>query len=104
VATTPDDAEGVAKGVDAAGMKGKVFVAGYDAEPVQVALLKSGVINILVIQNPAEEGSLAVQYAYDFLTGHKSLIKKSVFLPNLVATTANASNPKITQYFYKTSA
>ena len=95
--------EGVGKGVDAAGMKGKVFVAGYDAEPAQVTLLKQGVINILVIQNPAEEGALGVQYAYDYLTGHKSLIKKQVYLPNVVATTTNASNPKIAQYFYKSS-
>jgi ribose transport system substrate-binding protein len=97
-------AEGAAKGVDAAGKKGKVFVAGYDAEPAEVTLLKQGVINILVIQNPAEEGSLAVQYAYDFLTGHKSLIKKSVYLPNVVATSANDTNPMISQYYYKTSA
>ena len=97
-------AEGAAKGVDAAGMKGRVFVAGYDAEPAEVALLKQGVINILVIQNPAMEGSLAVQYAYDFLVGHKSMIKHSVFLSNVVATTANAGNPKISQYYYKTSA
>ena len=96
-------AEGAAKGVDAVGMKGKVFVAGYDAEPAEVALLKQGVINILVIQNPAEEGALGVQYAYDYLTGHKSLIKKQVYLPNVVATTTNASNPKIAQYFYKSS-
>ena len=95
--------EGVGKGVDAAGMKGKVFVAGYDAEPAQVTLLKQGVINILVIQNPAEEGALGVQYAYDYLTGHKSIIKKQVYLPNVVATTTNASNPKISQYFYKSS-
>ena len=95
--------EGVGKGVDAAGMKGKVFVAGYDAEPAQVSLLKSGVINILVIQNPAEEGSMGVQYAYDYLTGHASSIKKSVFLPNVVATTSNASNPKIAEYFYRSS-
>ena len=97
-------AEGAAKGVDAAGAKGKVFVAGYDAEPAEVTLLKQGVINILVIQNPAMEGSLAVQYAYDFLTGHKSVIKKSVFLSNVVATTANAGNPAVSAYYYKTSA
>ena len=97
-------AQGAAKGVDAAGDKGKVFVAGYDAEPLEVNLLKQGTINILVIQNPAEEGSLAVQYAYDALTGHKSAIKKSVLLPNVVATTANASNPSVSKYYYKTSA
>ncbi len=79
-------------------------MAGYDAEPLEVNLLKQGVINILVIQNPAMEGSLAVQYAYDALTGHKSAIKKSVLLPNVVATTANASSPMISKYYYKTSA
>ena len=97
-------AQGAGKGVDAAGDKGKVFVAGYDAEPLEVNLLKQGVINILVIQNPAQEGSLAVQYAYDYLTGNKSAIKKSVLLPNVVATTANASNPGVSKYYYKTSA
>lgn len=96
-------AEGAAKGVDAASMKGKVYVAGYDAEPAEVSLLKQGVINILVVQNPAQEGSLAVQYAYDRLTGHTSLIKKNVLLPNVIATTANANNPAIAKYFYKTS-
>ncbi len=97
-------AQGAGKGVDAAGDKGKVYVAGYDAEPLEVNLLKQGVINILVIQNPAMEGSLAVQYAYDALTGHKSQIKKSVLLPNVVATTKNASNPSVSKYYYKTSA
>ncbi|HET9061429.1 MAG TPA: substrate-binding domain-containing protein, partial [Acidimicrobiales bacterium] len=86
-----------------AGMKGKVYVAGYDAEPAEVQLLKQGVINILVVQNPAQEGSLAVQYAYDRLTGHASMIKKNVLLPNVIATTANANNPSISKYFYKTS-
>jgi ribose transport system substrate-binding protein len=103
-ATNGYSAEGVGKGVDVAGMKGKVFVAGYDGEPAQVALLKTGVINILVIQNPAEEGALAVQYAYDYLTGHKSLIKKSVLLSNVVATTLNANNPGISKYYYRASA
>jgi ribose transport system substrate-binding protein len=96
-------AEGVAKGVDAAGMKGKIYVAGYDAEPAEVKLLKQGVINILVIQNPAMEGQLGVQYAYDYLTGHKAMIKKSILLPNVIATTANANNPSVAKYFYKTS-
>jgi len=96
-------AQGVANGVDAAGMKGKIFVAGYDAEPAEVKLLKEGVINILVIQNPAEEGRLAVQDAYWAVTGQKSKITKKVLLPNVVATTQNANNPNVAKYFYKTS-
>ena len=57
-----------------------------------------------MIQNAAEEGSLAVQYAYDYLTGNRSLIKKSVLLPNVVATTATADSPTVTPYYYRTSA
>jgi ribose transport system substrate-binding protein len=95
-------AEGAGKGVDAVGDKGKVYVAGYDAEPAEVTLMKQGVINILVIQNPAQEGRLAVQDAYDFLTGHKSMIQKSVLLKNVVATTATANSPSVAKYYYKT--
>lgn len=97
-------AQGAGQGVIAAGDKGKVSVAGYDAEPAEVTLLKQGVVNILVIQNPAEEGALAVQDAYWAVTGHKSMIKKSVLLPNVIATTATASNPAVSKYYYKTSA
>jgi len=96
-------AEGAGKAVDAAGKKGKVFVAGYDAEPAEVALLKQGVINVLVVQNPAMEGELGVKFAYDYLTGNKSAIQKNVLLPNIIATTTNANDPNISKYFYKTS-
>jgi ribose transport system substrate-binding protein len=96
-------AQGAGEAVDAAGKKGKVFVAGYDAEPAEVSLLKKGVINILVIQQPAVEGKDGVLYAYDKLTGKTSSIPKSVLVPNVVATTANASEPSITKYFYLSS-
>ncbi len=95
-------AQGAGQGVIAAGDKGKVFVSGYDAEPAEITLLRKGVINILVIQNPAEEGSLAVQYAYDAVTGKKSAIVKSTLLANVVATQANMNDPGISKYFYET--
>ena len=96
-------AQGAGQGVAAAHEKGKVYVAGYDAEPAEITLLRQGIINILVIQNPAAEGALAVQDAYWALTGQKSLIKKSVLLPNVVATSANMNNPSISKYFYSSS-
>jgi len=102
-ATNLYSAEGAGKGVLALGDKGKVFVAGYDAEPAEVSLLKQGVINVLVIQQPAAEGSLAVQYAYHEVTGNKGAIVKSTLLPNIVATTATANSPSVATYFYKTS-
>lgn len=96
-------AQGAGTAVDAAGKKGKVFVAGYDAEPAEVALLKKGVVDILVVQQPAVEGKDAVLYAYDKLTGKASQIPKSVLVPNVVATTANASDPNVSKYFYLSS-
>jgi ribose transport system substrate-binding protein len=96
-------AQGAGTAVDAAGKKGKVFVAGYDAEPAEVNLLKKGVINILVIQQPAVEGADAVQYAYDKLTGKTSAIPKNTLVKNVVATTANASSPSVSKYFYLSS-
>jgi ribose transport system substrate-binding protein len=96
-------AQGAGQGVAAAKEKGKVFVAGYDAEPAEITLLRQGVINILVIQNPAAEGALAVQDAYWALTGNKSMIKKNVLLPNVVATSANMNNPSVSKYFYSST-
>jgi ribose transport system substrate-binding protein len=96
-------AQGAGQGVAAAKEKGKIYVAGYDAEPAEITLLRQGVINILVIQNPAAEGALAVQDAYWALTGDKSMIKKSVLLPNVVATTANMNEPSVSKYFYSST-
>jgi ribose transport system substrate-binding protein len=96
-------AQGAGEAVDAAGKKGKVFVAGYDAEPAEVQLLKSGVIDILVVQQPAVEGMDGVLYAYDKLTGKTSAIPKSVLVPNVIATTATASSASVSKYFYLSS-
>ncbi len=96
-------AQGAGEAIAAAGKKGKIFVAGYDAEPATVKLLKKGVINVLVIQQPAVEGADAVKFAYDILTGHKSAVPKATLVPNIVGTTANSSNPSITKYYYQSS-
>lgn len=51
----------------------------------------------------AVEGMDAVLYAYDKLTGKTSAIPKSVLVPNVVATTANAGEASISKYFYISS-
>lgn len=101
-ATNVFSGEGVGKAVVASGKKGKVDVVGYDAEPQEVKLLKQGVITTLIMQRPAEEGRLAVEYAHDILTGHASKVPASKELANVVATTKTASNPDVAKYFYKT--
>jgi len=92
------NAEGAAAAATATSKK--LVIVGYDADPPSVALLKSGALAGLVIQQPALEGKTGVEYGYDALTGHKSAIKKSVILPNILVTTSEASNSKYTKYYY----
>jgi ribose transport system substrate-binding protein len=94
---------GAGDAVVADGDKGKISVVAYDAEPAEVQLLKSGVISVLIVQQPTIEGQDAVKYLYDYLTGKKSLIPSAVLVPNIVATTANANDPDISKYFYEST-
>jgi ribose transport system substrate-binding protein len=94
------NAEGAAQALSSLGSTGKLTVVGYDADPSAVSLLKTGAISALVIQQPAREGQLGVEYGNDALTGHTALIKTSVLLPNILVTTAEAGNPADAKYYY----
>ena len=93
-------AEGAGKAMAAGGKKGQVDVVGYDAEPDEVNLLKQGVITTLIIQQPAAEGALGVDYAYAIATGKPDSVPAAKLLDNVTATTANANDPDISKYFY----
>ena len=93
-------AEGAATAVKSDHDVGKVFIAGYDAEPVMVAMLKNGTLQILIAQKPALEAQMAVQFAHDYLTGHKSVIPKFVQLANVVMTPQNISSPSVSKWIY----
>lgn len=92
------NAEGTAQALVATGKK--AVNVGYDASPPEVSLLKKGQVSALIIQQPAKEGTLGVQYGYDALTGHSSQIRKKVELPNVVVTTAQASSARARKYYY----
>jgi ribose transport system substrate-binding protein len=91
---------GVGAGIQAAGKKGKVFGVGFDAEPAEVASLRSGVLSGLIAQSPTLEGALAVEYAYYAVTGQKQLIEKNVQFVNHEITTANVNQKSGEQFFY----
>lgn len=93
------NAEGVAQAVGGQ----HILNVGYDAAPPEVQLLKSGKISALVIQQPVKEGQLAVQYGADALKGDSSAIKKSVTLPNVLVTTAQANSARAKKYYYSGS-
>lgn len=94
------NAEGVADALKALGLTGKVLNVGFDASPAEVTLLKSGGINATIAQPAAEEGADAAQYAYDKITGNTSGITASVQLPDVLLTTADASQSDFEKYFY----
>ena len=94
------NAEGAAQALSSLGATGKLTVVGYDADPSAVSLLKTGAISALVIQQPAREGQLGVEYGNDARTGRTALIKTSVLLPNILVTTAEAGNPADAKYYY----
>jgi ribose transport system substrate-binding protein len=73
-ATNLFSAEGAATGVRETGAKG-VKIVGFDAGPKQVEDLKSGIVQALIAQKPAEIGADGVTQAYNALTG-KPVTKK----------------------------
>jgi ribose transport system substrate-binding protein len=94
------NAEGVADALKALGMTGKVLNVGFDASPAEVTLLKSGGINATIAQPAAAEGADAAQFAYDKITGDATGITATVQLPDVLLTTADASQSRSEKYFY----
>ena len=62
-------AEGAASGLKQAGKLGKVKIVGFDAGPKQVEDLKSGLVQALIAQRPAEIGKDGVEQALAALQG-----------------------------------
>ena len=94
------NAEGVADALKALSLTGKVLNVGFDASPAEVSLLKSGGINATIAQPAAEEGADAAQFAYDKITGNTGGITATVQLPDVLLTTADASQSADQKYFY----
>ena len=91
-------AEGVDTGLKSTGAASKVKIIGYDADPQQVADLKSGVVQALIAQEPYQEGVDGVQQAVNALTGKPA---KSVLTALAVLTKANLGS--LSKYIYKSS-
>jgi ribose transport system substrate-binding protein len=86
-ATNLFSAEGAATGIREAGKLGKVKIVGFDAGPKQVQDLKSGVVQALIAQKPAEIGADGVQQAYNALTGKAT--EKQIGTGSVAITKAN---------------
>ncbi len=91
-------AQGVDTGLKTAGVSHNVKIVGYDADPTQVADLKSGVVDALIAQEPYQDGVDGVQQAVNAVEGKPT---KSILTTVTVLTRANlAAHSK---YIYKSS-
>lgn len=96
-------AQGASAAIKQAGKQGKVKLIAFDADPQQITDLRRGVYDALVVQQPYKMGFDSVKLAADIAAGKEkaSGVKHDQLLPFVVATRKNLSDPKISQYFYK---
>ena len=99
-APNTESAEGTATGLRQANAQNRVKVIGFDADPPQVAQLKSGVVQALIAQRPYLIGTQAVDQAVKSLTGKP--VKKTIATTLGVLTNDNL-NGSGAQYLYKST-
>ncbi len=90
---------GAANGVKQAGLSGKVKIVGFDAPTSIVPDIKSGLIDAVIAQHPAEIGYYGVISAYAHLTGQS--------IPVLIGTgftemdKSNIDQPDVAKFVYQ---
>jgi ribose transport system substrate-binding protein len=92
-------AQGVAAGLQHASKTGKVKMVTFDAEPAEVQMLKTGVAQLVIAQEPALEGQDGVIQAVNAIEGKK--VTSSIPTPLIAITKANMASNQ--QYIYKAS-
>jgi ribose transport system substrate-binding protein len=83
-----DSALGAARAIDAAGMKGKIAVVGYDATPQAQDAIKSGSMYGDAIQHPDQIGIKTIDAIHDYFSGKTPPAK--IAIPVGTFTKANA--------------
>jgi len=75
------------------GLAGKVKLVGFDASPDQVKLLRAGVIQALIVQNPFQMGYQGVQAAVTLIKGGR--VEKRIDTGVTVVTVDNVDSPEV---------
>ena len=100
-ATNVLSAQGAATGVQHAGKSGKVKVATFDADPQQMAALKSNTIQLAIAQSPYLEGQDGVKQALNAANGKP--VTASIGTPLVAITQANQNSATAQAAVYKSS-
>lgn len=89
---------GAYQALKARGLLGRVKLVGFDASPNEIAMLQSGGIQALVVQNPFAMGYLGVKAALDALNGKK--VAKRIDTGVTLVTMDNFNDPKVQRLLY----
>lgn len=91
--------DGVTAGAREIGVAGKLRLVEFDAEPGQVAAIKSGIITALIAQNPYLIGQLGVKLGIEYLNGNHHL-KRHYGTGEAIITKANVNSAAVKNYLY----
>jgi len=86
-------AVGAAQAIEAAGKAGQVKIVGFDASEEEIAALKRGTIQALVVQNPFNMGYLGVKAAIDAIEGRP--VEKRIDTGVTIITKDNLDTPEV---------
>lgn len=92
-ASNEPGAIGAVEAVRAAGKSGTVKIVAFDASDNELAALKSGDIQALIVQNPFQMGYLGVKAAIDRIQGKE--VEKRIDTGVTVVTQENLNTPEV---------
>jgi ribose transport system substrate-binding protein len=96
-------AQGAAAAVKTANLTGTVKVANFDAPEQAIDDLRNNVVDIVIAQQPALMGALAVQDIVDALNGKAAGVQRKVATPFVIITRENIDTPEAQQAIYKSN-
>jgi len=99
VVTTTVTTKGFLMALQQKGLAGKITFVGAGVDAENIAALRKGEINALVLHNPFEMGYRGVQTAVAVLKGEK--VEKKIYTDVLLATAANIDNPEVQRLLRK---
>ena len=91
-------ATGAAQAIKAAGKAGAIKLVAFDAAEEEIAALKDGSVQALVVQNPFQMGYRGVKAAIDHLNG--KTVPKRIDTGVTVVTLANFDEPQVQEILY----
>src|ERR1022692_490922 len=94
-------AQGAASGIQHTHETGKIKLATFDADPQQMSMMTAGTIQLAIAQEPALEGSDAVQQGLNAIEGKP--VTKSIATPLIAITPANQNSSSVKPFIYESS-